>query len=90
MVVFEDVVPLPLPALVVFVEVVVPPPPVALVVVVLLLVLEEPVPLVQVGTTLGPVGASLIASSALIQPVFAVNAAGHATCWKDTDGLSAF
>jgi hypothetical protein len=43
-------------------------------------VLAAPVPLVQVATTAGPVGVSEIESSALTQPVLAVNAAGHVIC----------
>lgn len=48
-----------------------------------------PGPATQVGTTAGPVGASAMPSSALTQPVRAVKAAGHATCWNVAAGLSA-
>lgn len=50
---------------------------------------EPPEPLVQVGTALGPVGVSSIASLARTQPLLAVSAAGHATCLKVIAGLSA-
>jgi len=46
-------------------------------------------PLVYVATVAGPVGASLIASSARTQPDLAVMAAGQVTCLKVTVGLSA-
>ncbi|RDW95255.1 hypothetical protein BP5796_01018 [Coleophoma crateriformis] len=43
-----------------------------------------------VGTIAGPVGCSLMLSSARTQPDLAVNAAGQVTCLKVTAGLSAF
>lgn len=49
-----------------------------------------PAPFVQVGTTAGPVGVSLIPSSALTHPLLAVKAAGHATWVNVTPGLFAF
>ena len=42
-----------------------------------------------VGTTEGPMGASLMASLARTQPDFAVSAAGHSTWVNETVGLFA-
>lgn len=71
------VAPLPLPL-----------PPVAGVLGVEAALVAAEAPLVHVLVLAGPVGVSSITSFALTHPLFAVIAAGHATCLKVTAGLS--